>query len=87
MIHLKDKLLVELIRGAFILTVWLNRNALHFNQTADSVRKMGAQIIALPAFGCKAKSNNTFFKLSLMLPSDVSTTCSSLFKMFNTGGT
>lgn len=63
--------LVELIRVA-LWTLWLNRNILYFNNIATSVRKIDAQTISLASFLCKAKSNNSFFKLILILPGDVS---------------
>jgi hypothetical protein len=71
-IPLKDRLLLELLRGAVLWSIWLERNRVCFNVTRPvSLKVLGAKIISLASYWCQAKSNNSFLKLSLMLPSDV----------------
>ena len=72
-IPLKDRLLVELLRGAILWIVWLERNRVIFNDntTPISAKSVGFKIISLATFWCKSSSDNSYLKLSLMLPCDV----------------
>ena len=72
-IPLKDRLLVELLRGAILWNVWLERNRVIFNDdtTLISAKSLGFKIISLATFWCKSRSENSYLKLSLMLPYDV----------------
>ena len=72
-IPLKDRLLVELLRGAILWIVWLERNRVifHDNSTPISAKSLGLKIISLATFWCKSRSENSYLKLSLMLPYDV----------------
>ena len=72
-IPLKDRLLVELLRGAILWNVWLERNRVIFNAntTPISAKSLEFKIISLATFWCKSRSENSYLKLSLMLPCDV----------------
>ena len=70
-IPLKDRFLVELIRAATIWIVWLARNKVCFNNTViPTLASLGSQIISLTTFWCKINSDDSFFKLTLVLPMD-----------------
>lgn len=71
-IPLKDCLLIELIRAATIWTVWLTRNKVCFSNIGiPSLSTIGSQIISLTTFWCKSNLDNSFLKLTLVLPMDV----------------
>ena len=71
-IPLKDRFLIELIRAATLWVIWLARNKICFNNTAiPSTASLGAQIISLTSYWCKSNMDESFFKLSLILPMDV----------------
>jgi hypothetical protein len=71
-IPLKDRLLIELVRGAILWSVWLERNRVIFKEAQPKTPKaLGISIISLATFWCKSKGNNSFFKLTLILPCDV----------------
>lgn len=71
-IPLKDRFLIELIRAATLWVVWLARNKTCFNNTAiPSLATLGSQIISLTSFWCKSNLDESFFKLSLILPMDL----------------
>ena len=71
-IPLKDKLLVELVRAATLWTIWLVRNRVCFDQiTIPSLSSVGTNIISLASYWCKVRNDETFFKLTLILPMDV----------------
>ena len=62
-----------MIRAATIWVIWLARNKVCFQHTVvPSSSSLGLQIIALTSFWCKVKLDDTFFKLTLILPMDVS---------------
>lgn len=69
-IFLKDNLLLELLRGADLWSVWLARNKLCF-QGVVNPRSLGAQIASLAIFWVTSMKNGSKLKLSLILPSDV----------------
>ena len=72
-IPLYDSLLVELIRAATLWIVWLTRNNICFqNSPIPSIRSVAASIISLTLFWCKSRLDNSYFKLSLIIPFDVS---------------
>ena len=71
-IPLKDKLLVELLRGTILWTIWFERNRVIFNDSQPMpIKAIGFKIISLATFWCKSRSDKSFFKLNLILPSDV----------------
>jgi hypothetical protein len=54
---LKDKILIELIRGAVCWAIWLDRNNVIFNNAhPSSFRYLGLKIINLATFWCKARN-------------------------------
>lgn len=58
-IPLKDRVLIELHRGAIMWTIWLERNRLIFKgATCKNSAMMGAQIIAMASFWCQKKIKN-----------------------------
>ena len=68
-IPLKDRLLIELLRGAVLWTIWLERNRLCFNVSSpSSIKVIGTKIIALTQFWCKSKEDDSFSKLNLIIP-------------------
>ena len=70
-IPLKDKKLLELIRGAVLWTVWIERNNMCFqNKNPRIVQGIASSIVALASFWCQSKQNDSYFKLSLILPFD-----------------
>ena len=62
-----------MLRGAILWNVWLERNRVIFNDntTPISAKSLGFKIISLATFWCKSSSDNSYLKLSLMLPCDV----------------
>ena len=71
-IPLKDRLLVELLRGAVLWCIWLEKNRVCFNDKQPLIIKaLGGKIISLAYFWCNAHPSNSILKLSLMLSSDV----------------
>ena len=68
----KDRLLVELLRGSILWTIWLERNRICFNDTNPlPIKSIGTRIISFASFWCQSRLDDSFLKLSLMLPSDV----------------
>ena len=64
-------LLVELVRVVVLWSLWLERNKRVFQGgSGKTVKAIGAQIIVIATFWCKNLNNNSYFKLSLMLPCD-----------------
>jgi hypothetical protein len=60
-IPLKDRGLVELIRGAVCLVIWLERNNIIFNNVApSSFRSLGLKIINFIIFGVKQKTHLSY---------------------------
>ena len=71
-IPLKDQLLVELIRGAVLWVIWLERNDLIFNNSEiRPIQALAAKIIALTTFWCKNIGDSSYLKLTIILPNDV----------------
>lgn len=71
-IPFKNKPLVELIRGAVIWVIWLERNRVCFqNNTASPISSIAAKIVSLTSFWCKSRGDQMYLKLSLILPFDV----------------
>ena len=62
-----------MLREAILWTVWLEKNRVIFNDntTPISAKSLGFKIISLANFWCKSRSDNSYLKLSLMLPCDV----------------
>lgn len=70
-IPLKDKFLLELIRAATLWILWLNRNRVYFNGSpVPSLASLGSQIISLTTYWCKANADDSYLKLTLILPMD-----------------
>ena len=71
-IPLEDRQLIELVRGTVIWVLWLERNNLCFNKYKPKpIRSLAAQIISLASFWYKSKMDDSFFKLTLILPFDI----------------
>ena len=71
-IPLKDKLLLEMIRGAVLWLLWLERNKVIFQGSQPvPLKVLGAKILSLVSFWCKSNNDKSFFKLTLILPCDV----------------
>lgn len=71
-IPLKDRCLVELNRGAILWQVWLERNNVIFNEVSPkSPKVLGINIISLASFLFKSNNDNSYLKLTLIMPSDV----------------
>ena len=71
-IPLKDRPLVELIKGAVLWVIWIERNRLCFNNVCGkSIMSIAANIVSLATFWCKSRGDNLYFKLTLILPCDV----------------
>lgn len=72
LIPLKDKSMVELVRGTILWTIWLERNKLCFqNSSIPSIQSVGAKIISLATLWCKSLGTNQLLKLPLLMPLDV----------------
>lgn len=72
LIPLKNSILIELIRAATIWVVWLTKNRVCFNGAiVPSLSSLGSQIITLTSYWYKSNSHDSFFKLTLALPIDV----------------
>lgn len=78
-IPFKDRLLIELLRGAVLWSISLNRNALCFNQTPTSMRKIDAQILSLAQFWCKANSDALVASLDCILPKNITKLSNQLY--------
>lgn len=71
-IPLKDEQIVEMVRGTVLWILWLEWNKLCFqNSSKPTIQVIGAKIIAMASFWCKTLSGQSFWKLSLILPLDV----------------
>jgi hypothetical protein len=71
-IPLKDKPIIELIRGVVLWSIWIERNRLCFqNGCISTLKSFGAKIISLASFWCKSLNNNSYLKLSLLMPLNV----------------
>jgi hypothetical protein len=52
-IPLKDTVIVEMVRGAILWVIWLERNKLCFtNEKYRNIKAVGLQIISLTSFWC-----------------------------------
>lgn len=61
-----------MIRASTLWTLWLTRNKICFNNTfIPSIVSVASAIITLASYWCKARSDDSFFKLTLLLPFDV----------------
>jgi hypothetical protein len=70
-IPMKDPNVVEMIRGAVLWCVWLERNRLIFRgATAKSLQNIGAQIISLVKFWCHHQTYEANTNLTCILPCD-----------------
>jgi hypothetical protein len=70
-IPMKDSNVVEMVRGAVLWCVWLERNRLIFKDgTAKNVQCLGAQIIYFVKFWCKSQSYDAIDNLTYILPCD-----------------
>lgn len=71
-ISLKDKLFVKLVRASTLWSIWLARNKVCFeNATIPPLTSIGSNIISLASYWCKTRNDDTYFKLTLILPMDV----------------
>ena len=71
-IPFKDRLLIELLRGAVLWIIWLERNRLCFNDsTPCSIRCIGTKIISLTQFWYQSRGDDYFLKLNLIMSFDV----------------
>ena len=71
-IPLKDANLVEIIRGAVLWNIWLDRNRILFNAGhVYTVQVLGAKIMALANFWATNQKSNLTSQLNLILPSDL----------------
>jgi hypothetical protein len=70
---LKNQYVVELIRGAVLWIVWLERNRLCFANKGKPkhVTVTGMQIISLARYWCGIKGKTNLLHLSIILPQDV----------------
>ena len=68
-IPLKDRPLVELVRGAVLWCIWLARNKLCFQHTnIPTLQAVGSRIISLSTFWCQSLNDGSFQHLPLILP-------------------
>jgi hypothetical protein len=68
----KDDKLIELIRGACLWIIWLERNRLTFKGgIIKSIRQLGGSVIALAKHWCLIKGKEYQDKLHNILPSNV----------------
>lgn len=71
-IPLKDSPLLEFIRGAILWCVWLEMNKVCFNGIRlASAKSIRTKILSMLLFWWQVRKDNSFLKLSLILPSDV----------------
>jgi hypothetical protein len=71
-IPMKESKLVELIRGAVLWTIWLERNRLIFKGgTVKTIQGLGVQIRSVASFWCKNQKIDSCSKFNLMLPCNV----------------
>ena len=68
-IPLKNKPVVELVRGAVLWCIWLERNRICFqNHSVPTLQVVGSKIISLASFWCKTLNDGSMLHLSLILP-------------------
>lgn len=71
-IPLKDRYIVELIRGAVMCIVWLKRNKLCFtDHKCRTLRSIGMQILSLITFWCKNNTKGNVLNLITIMPQDI----------------
>lgn len=71
-VPLKNKSVLEAVRGAVMWVVWLERNRICLeNGKVRSLKSLGLHMINLASFWCKNKGKTNILKLSLVLPQDV----------------
>ena len=72
-IPLNNSLLIELIRAATVWVIWLTRNNSCFTDSPiPPIQSIGCKIIALTSFWCKSRLDDSYFKLTLILPMNTS---------------
>lgn len=72
LIPLKDKKIVELVRGAVIWSIWLEKNRNIFRGgNIKSYRSLDISIINLVKYLCQMSKNNSYLKTQLVLLVDV----------------
>jgi hypothetical protein len=75
-ISLKDAIVVEIVRGAVLWAVWLERNKIVFiSSKLRSLKCLALQIISLASFWCLHTSNGNLRNLSLVLPQNTYDLC------------
>jgi hypothetical protein len=63
--------LIELIRGAVLWVIWLERNIICLQErNCRSIQSIGMRIIGLASSWCKSRNANMFLKLNLVFPQD-----------------
>lgn len=68
----KNKLLVKLVRAVTLWSIWLAKNKVSFeNSPIPPLTSIGTNIISLASYWCKARNDETYIKLTLILPMDV----------------
>jgi hypothetical protein len=71
-IPMKDKALLELIRGAIFWTIWLERNKLIFtDKSTSSIRNLAMKFISLLSYWCSTNNDGSFLKFQLIIPQNV----------------
>jgi hypothetical protein len=71
-IPLKNKYVIEMIRGAVLWNVWLERNRLCFtNYKSRTVSMLAMQIISMAHHWCQKKGRVDLLYLSLVLPQEI----------------
>lgn len=69
----RDTLIFELIRAATLWIIWLTRNNCCFTNTVTPpIQNIGSKIIALTSFWCQSRQDDTYYKLTLIMPMNVS---------------
>jgi hypothetical protein len=75
-ISLKDAIVIEIVRGAVLWAVWLERNKIVFiSSKLRSLKCLALQIISLASFWCLHTSNGNLRNLSLVLPQNTYDLC------------
>jgi hypothetical protein len=71
-IPLKNKFVIEMVRGAVLWNVWLERNRLCFtNHKPRTVSMVAMQIVSMAHHWCKKKGKIDLLHLSLVLPQEI----------------
>jgi hypothetical protein len=68
----KNNDICEIIRGAFLWTIWKERNKIVFERAkCKSLRALGNSIITLAKYWCRKKDDDYQFNLHLILPQNI----------------